>query len=103
MLILDLIEPHECIEGHEDNLKDADKPSDPRLVFNNSLPAKQEAQQQARLTNLQYTDRRDSKFRRQEELQTSSAPPGILGTVKANIPSRPERAIESPERGDSDD
>ena len=82
MLILDLIDPHECIEGHDHNLKDADRPVDARLDFNNSQASKEEVRQQAGLTNLQYTDRRDPKFRRQESEQVSSAPPGILNTIK---------------------
>lgn len=78
MLILDLVEPHECRDGHAHNLQDAEKPIDKRFVFNDSAPSKEELDQQVKLTNLDYTDRRDPKFRRQD----SSAPPGILRTVK---------------------
>lgn len=79
MLILDLIEPHECIEGHESNIKDAEKPVD--RVFMQPSPMPEDSDVRAFTPTPQYSDRRESKLS-----QVSTAPRGILGQVKGGIP-----------------
>ena len=79
MLILDLIEPHECIEGHEANIKDAEKPVD-RVLVQPPIP-RDDSDIRPFVSTPQYSDRRESKLS-----QVSTAPRGILGQVKGGIP-----------------
>jgi hypothetical protein len=99
MLILDLIEPHECVEGYEANIMDSEKPID---SFTREMTGRQGL---PRAEELSFTDRRDPKFRRQESKPvTSTAPINILHNIKGNTPTRPEHDFaDLDESGDPND
>jgi len=86
MLVLDLIEPHECVEGYESNILDSEKPID---QFTREIA---ERPRLPRTEDLSFIDRRDPKFRRQDSKPvTSTAPINILHNIKGSVPTRPER------------
>ena len=86
-IVIDLITPHTCDNAHLENITDATKPIKPKLVFNDSLSAKEDEI----VGQLQFNDRRDPKFQRQAI--TSTAPANILNIIKRNHPTGAERSM----------
>jgi hypothetical protein len=77
--VIDLVEPHTCDDAHLGNITDAPKPIGPKTVFNEPTSFKEDETYR----ELDYVDRRDSKYLRQSSKPlTSSAPLGILDSVK---------------------
>lgn len=101
--ILYLVDPHECDEQYITNITDSDKPE--------SAFAKEMAERE-RVADAAYDqqrddlmagtpDRRDKKHLR--EPITSSAPAGVLSTVKSGIESNPEREmVDLDKKGDEE-
>lgn len=77
--IIDLIFPHTCDPVHLGNIKDADKPVDPTLMFAQQAPPPDE-ETRPHMPDFNFIDKRDQKFLRTQAI--SSAPTNLIKTIK---------------------